>query len=93
MTFKDFYTKYQAKQFGEITVTRCYKLDDPDDKAEFGLPTSKIYIHENYEHVIDLGWCFLLEHRCDEWVIGELDDAKNFAECLQEAIEYCDRNP
>ena len=30
---------------------------------------------------------FYLPHSCDEWVIGDLEDAKEFVESLSELIE------
>ena len=36
---------------------------------------------------------FYLDHSCDEWVIGDLEDAKKFAEDLLETIAEVEATP
>ena len=48
--------------------------------------------YPNYQ-VEDNGWQINLSHSCDEWVIGSVEQAEQFAKDLAEAIAYCKSNP
>lgn len=80
-------TKYPNKSFGSINISRDWE------------PTTKIpykYTWSNKEVLVwnydgegkDLGWNFYLNHSCDEWIIGNLEEAEKFSIDLQEAIKY-----
>ena len=50
-------------------------------------------IGKDYHEVIPLGWSIELEHSCDEWVIGGMEDAKSFLKDLERAISFIEHNP
>lgn len=71
-----------------------FKIKYPD--KEFGI----VNIQRNYKYgdwhkrqVEDKGWELFLNHSCDEWVIGNIEEGHQMIKDLQQAIEYCILNP
>ncbi len=79
MNYLELAKKYPGKKFGDIMIIRDFK-----------------YLHTGVaaqeDEIKDLGWQFRLDHSCDEWVIGELKDAKKFLEDLKQAIQFIENN-
>jgi len=64
--------------------------------AKFGIVNvRRAYAWDDDEDVgmVDEGWELFLYHSCDEWVIGNLQDGKQFAKNLEQAIKYIESNP
>jgi|GEM_PF-5975134 len=81
MTKKELQQKYPDKTFGEVEVVRDYKLTN-----------EKINWRDTSEEPVnDKGWKICMEHQCDDWVIGNVEDAEKFSLDLIEAIKYCKR--
>jgi hypothetical protein len=82
--------KYPTKEFGEINVEREYQAPLTGEKNEWG---NEKRDYSDDAQVIDGGWNFYLDHSCDEWVIGGIENAEKFSKDLIEAIEYTKSNP
>ena len=75
--YKEFRLKFPNKQFGDVNVKRnCCLGFDENKLTSYDVP------------VIDKGWEIYLEHQCDEWVIGEVEDARLMIKNLNDAINY-----
>ena len=78
MKQKELLEKYPNKTFGMINIRRdCDLVNRWDNNIPF-----------KEMEVTDSGWEIYLEHSCDEWIIGGLEDAKKFKNDLEEALEY-----
>lgn len=42
---------------------------------------------------LPIGWEIQLEHQCDEWVIGDIREARQFRDDLNKAIKFIEDNP
>lgn len=91
MNVKELKQRYLDKEFsGGVFVER-----------EYDWPlTGKVDKWNNPEHdysvtaqVVDKGWKIYLQHSCDEWVIGNIENAKEMKKGLEEVIAYCEANP
>jgi len=78
MTHKQLKDKYPDKYFGVINITR-----NADQRGNYSKEAE----------VIDMGWEFFLNHSCDEWTIGDFENAKEFNKSLIEALEFVKNNP
>lgn len=89
MTYKELKIKYPDKEIGEINIKRGHDYPLIDEK------NTETWSNRNYSEnaqMIDKGWEIFLNHSCDEWVIGTVEDAEQFQKDLAEAISYCKTN-
>lgn len=94
MTKDEFDEIYKPKEFGgrfKISVRRKHETDFRQ-KREWDSVNRKWLGSEPIEVTEDKGWNIQLPHQCDEWEIGDVDDAKEFKIELQKVIEYCQAN-
>lgn len=87
---KEIYEKYPDQTFGKINVRRktesrhVYNHSSDKYGSDWG---------EGYGDIIDIrdggDWKIFLDHSCDEWVIGNVSDAKEFNDNLSAALNYC----
>ena len=82
MKQKELKEKYPDKEFGVVNVKRDYRTVGEWDYSR----------DWEEREVEDIGWEVYLNHSCDEWIIGDLDEAKEFRKNLEEAIDYCQSN-
>lgn len=80
--FDEIRKQHPGAKFGEgydaVTVTRKVIVD------------YNIEDHNNPKRYRDGGWEIYLEHSCDEWIIGDAEEAKEMVVNIQCAIEYCE---
>lgn len=89
MTYKEFYEKYPIKQFGEVMV--CFSGDGrPHHFEDMGWYSEEEDIDFSVEKC---EWIIFLNHSCDEWVIGGVQDAEEMAQNILKAIEFCNSTP
>jgi hypothetical protein len=74
-----------------------YEFIDSDGDTNFTTWSSKHWGDNERDYskkaqIIDKGWEIYLNHSCDEWVIGNLEDAREFNSNLIAAIKYCENN-
>lgn len=77
MTVKEFEEKYPDKAFGAIKVRRQHELVNYDGVNYINCLVEDFGTYE-----------FCMEHQCNEWVIGDLEEAKSFLDNLKDAIAY-----
>lgn len=69
---------YPDRVFGKVHVSRS--IDFVTDGIAWG---------GNITDVKDLGWSMWMDHQCDEFDIGGVEDARQLISDLQAAIDYC----
>ncbi len=95
MTARELLGKYPEQTFGQINIQRNYKYVEGCSTYWKG----STLIQKTCNHadstceIEDKGWDFYLNHSCDEWDIGDLEEAKKFQENLNNAIQYGEANP
>lgn len=59
-------------------------------EKNFGVVNVKRYCthKKDSDEISDIGWLFYLEHSCDEWEIGDIEDAEKMIINLKDAILY-----
>lgn len=105
MTEKELKERYPDKSFGVVNIRRKYAY--PRIEQDLITPshiTKKMFTYDSGEQVlvtvnvsdnaqvIDNGWFVYLNHSCDEWEIGDIEDSQEFSKNLDEAIKYCLNN-
>ena len=86
MNRKEFLNLNKTAEFGSI----CTAIDEVHPitgKDQWGGNV------RNYDEVESAEWRIELPHSCDEWVIGSVEDAKEFLRDLSTAITYCETHP
>lgn len=81
MTYKELKTKYPDRMFGRVRVTR-----------NFDVPHERFDVPFDNCPVTDLGWVMELEHQCDEWEIGGVEEGMDLVAELNLAIDFCHLN-
>ena len=87
MSWEDIHNKYPGKEFDDVHVILDITPKDTGQKNQWGRPIL------DYEIAVGGEWRIELPHSCDEWVIGDVEDAKAFRDNLIKAIKYCKKNP
>lgn len=75
--------KYPERTFGKVKVERAVRFiqgKTGDGPYEW---------REQIRDVEDAGWNLYMDHQCDEFQIGRVDDARQLIADLQAAIDYC----
>ena len=57
-------------------------------KKSFGIVEVERACRWTDQEFIDLGWQIQLPHSCDEWVIGNADDARSLIKEIEDAIQF-----
>lgn len=90
MTKKELDEEYPSKEFGGVNVKMRFQYPLTGKKSQWG---SDERDYSETAQVTIQGWEFYLYHSCDEWVIGSLEAAQEFAENMQKAIEFVKNHP
>lgn len=99
MTVRELFEKYPPKKFGWVTVERDARVNDGDDfrpNGELDNETMMFYEWDEEagsDEAVDRGWQIYLPHSCDEWVIGNPEEAKRLADDILRAVQYCEERP
>lgn len=72
--------RYPDRVFGKVKVQRSldFTYDGSGQYKWQGQITS----------VKDCGWAFTMDHQCDEFEIGDIEDAQKLIADLQRAVKY-----
>lgn len=95
LTWEEIKERYPSKEFGLVWVGVDTEHPQKCNDTGFNKHGKIVSLcgHENEHPYVVLGYKIYLEHSCDEWEIGTVEDAKDFAKSLDEAIKYCEDNP
>lgn len=86
MKLNEFLEKYPDMSFGQVNVKRL--CEDVPGQEEVPFYTSDYYSYMNTDVIVLNKFEIYLEHSCDEWVIGDINEAKLFFKDLFNAIAY-----